>query len=75
MEFRIIYFNRIKKYNVLMKFDLILNKQALHIAVEKGNLEVVKLLLRRRDIEVNTKAILDNIMFSYHSKLILSIQF
>lgn len=40
-----------------MKFLLCFNKTALHIAVEKGNFEVVQLLLERKEIDVNIKAI------------------
>ena len=61
------YLNGIPYYLLLIEFlfsffDEIffywnLNKTALHIAVEKGNLEVVQLLLERKEIDVNVKAI------------------
>lgn len=39
-----------------MKFIYILfNKTSLHIAVEKGNFQMVELLLTRKDIDINIK--------------------
>lgn len=52
------FFIELKKFIFHEVFNFDSNKQALHIAVEKGNLEVVRLLLERKDIEVNTKSIL-----------------
>lgn len=34
-----------------------INKTPLYIAVDMGNLEIVKLLLNRQDIDINTKSI------------------
>lgn len=41
-----------------MKFINILNKIALHIAVENNNSEFVKLLLGKQDIDINNKYVL-----------------
>ena len=40
-----------------MKLSSNLNKTALHIAVEKGNTEIVQLLLAQKNIDVNSKLI------------------
>lgn len=40
-----------------MKFFMFLNKTALCYAVEKENIEIVKLLLKRNDIDVNIRNI------------------
>lgn len=44
-------------YNILKKFFnyIIDEKSALHIAVEKENIEVIKLLLNQKEINVNAK--------------------
>lgn len=34
-----------------------INKTPLYIAVDMGNVEIVKLLLNRQDIDINTKSI------------------
>ena len=41
MKFKIISFNKNEQ------------KAVLHLAVEKGNLEIIKLLLKKEDIDVN----------------------
>lgn len=42
-----------------MKFQLfLLNRTALHIAVDKGNIEAIKALLSHPDINVNIKTVL-----------------
>lgn len=43
-----------------MKFNKYLNKTALHLAVESGNPEIVKLLLSREEIDINMKSIILN---------------
>ena len=39
-------------------FILIFYKAALHIAIEKGNLSIVQLLLSHKGIDVNNKSII-----------------
>lgn len=47
-----------------MKFDVfIFNKTALHSAVESENCKILKLLLVRRDVDVNAKLIKTKIIF------------
>lgn len=42
----------------LIKFQFLLfNKTALHIACENNNVEILKLLLRRKTIDVNARYI------------------
>lgn len=43
-----------------MKYKNNTQKSALHIAVEKDNLEIVKLLLKQPNIDVNIKTITKN---------------
>lgn len=38
------------------------NKTALHFAAENGNLEILKILLNGKDIDINLKAIFKNII-------------
>lgn len=40
-----------------MKFFFIIHKTALHLAVEKGNPEIVQLLLSRPDINTNIASV------------------
>ena len=40
-----------------MKFILIINKAAIHIAVEKRNVEIIKLLVSNENLDVNIKRI------------------
>lgn len=40
-----------------MKFSIVVNKTALLIAIEIGNIEIVKLLLSKKTIDVNKKCI------------------
>ena len=42
-----------------MKFSFLINKNALHIAVEKGNTEIIQLLLSHQDTDVNVKTIIN----------------
>ena len=49
-------------------------RTALHVAVEKENLEIVKLLLSNKNIDINQRSILKN-TFLYHSKSYFFIQF
>lgn len=52
-----------------MKFEWKSYKTALHIAVEKENIEIIRLLLSREDIDVNILLILNlkflNIILNY----------
>ena len=40
-----------------MKFAHYIHKTALHIAIEKGNIDIVQLLLTNEKIDVNQKSI------------------
>lgn len=44
------------------------------MSVEKRNMEIVKLLLSKKEIDINAKSILNNIV-TYHSKRIIFITF
>lgn len=50
-------FKSINFHEILKKYCLF-NKAPLHIAIEKQNIEIVKLLLARKEIDVNTKSVL-----------------
>ena len=41
-----------------MKFSYVFNKTAIHIAIEKQNLEIIRLLLAQKGINVNIMSIL-----------------
>ena len=52
MKFKIIYFNEISKnFNTVY----ITIKTVLHLAVEKGNIEIIKMLLSQSNIDINAK--------------------
>ena len=52
------------KCTCLIQFNRIyFNKSSLHIAIEKGNAEIVKILLDQQDIDVNITSILSNQIF------------
>lgn len=40
-----------------MKFHSLFNKAALHIAIQKGYTDIVKILLSNSNIDVNSKSI------------------
>lgn len=63
MKLIIIFINQISNKNFFLSDSLInfLNKTALHIAVEKENLPIIKLLLDK-NIDVNTNLILNYIL-------------
>lgn len=44
--------------NIFMKLSINTQKTALHIAIEKENIEIVKLLLSRPEIDINILCIL-----------------
>ena len=44
-------------------------KAALHIAIEKGNLSIVQLLLSHKGIDVNNKSIILSQYFELHFKI------
>ena len=62
MKLQIIYLNEIL---------FLFHKAALHIAIEKGNLSIVQLLLNHNGIDVNNKSIILFKLFSLHLKNIL----
>lgn len=45
---------------------IFLNKTALYITVEKGYIELVKLLLSRKEIDVNSKTIFNILLIKFH---------
>lgn len=48
-----------------MKFIIsVFNKTALNIAVENGSVEIVQLLLTKKNIDVNIPSILNNVLFN-----------
>lgn len=49
--------------NEISNFFVFSNKAALNVAVEKGNLETVRLLLSHPEINVNIKSISNNLKF------------
>lgn len=51
-----------------MKLYLFFYKTPLFVAVEKNNLKIIELLLKRQDIDVNQKSI-ENLIFQYHFTL------
>lgn len=46
---------------------LVFNKTSLHIAVEKGNIEIVELLLKHPRIDINSQSISNLVYYKYHS--------
>lgn len=65
MKFKTIYSNTICNTVFLMKFKMsfneifyIFNKAALHIAVEKGDIDMVKILLSSKSIDPNVLNVL-----------------
>ena len=65
MKFKTIYSNTIWNTVFLMKFKMpfneiiyIFNKAALHIAVEKGDIDMVKILLSCKSIDPNVLNVL-----------------
>lgn len=58
MQFKIIFINIIQDIgNCCIKKET--KKTVLHLAVEKGNLEIIKLLLQNKSIDIN---VVDNIL-------------
>lgn len=63
------FFYEISELFILIIFlILVFNKSPLHISVEKGNQEILQLLLQRPDIDVNAKSILINFFYTIHTK-------
>lgn len=44
--------------NIPIQFNQMLNKAPFNLAVETGNIEIIKLLLAHNDVDVNAKSIL-----------------
>ena len=57
MIFLIYFFHDIEKENNLWNLSLGINKTALILAALEGNKEIVELLLRQKDIDINLKDI------------------
>lgn len=60
---------KLKDYN-LMILKIQFNQTAFYLAVKKGNIEIVRLLLANKDLNINIPYVLSNI---YLYNLILSI--
>ena len=75
MKFKIIFilmtfYNQIifimfqNKIDFLMKFHICnIDKKPLYMACDKGNVELVKLLLNRKEININDKSVLKDFKF------------
>lgn len=51
-------FNQIPNFNFLMKFLFIyFNKTSLHVGIERGNPDIIRLILSRPETDVNAKSI------------------
>lgn len=57
MIFLIYFFHDIEKENNLWNLSLGINKTALILAALEGNKEIVELLVRHKDIDINLKDI------------------
>ena len=76
MEFKTISFNYIQNYIFQRNFNIIrLYKTALYLAVQKQNIEIIKLLLANNNLNINAHNILiiffykiQNNIFQSHSK-------
>ena len=66
MKFIINYFNQI---------NLHIYKTAFYLAVEKENIEIIKLFFKNKKFNVNAKYILNKIHLLLHSLFITSIKF
>ena len=53
--------------NLLIKFTKYIHKTALHIAVEKGNLDIINLLLQKKEIDTS---ITDAIITKYFNQIL-----
>lgn len=51
MKFLTIYLNEIKLISIF-------HKTAMHVAIERGNPDIIKLILSRKEFDVNCKSIL-----------------
>lgn len=63
MTFQIKNSTKLQKKKILIKFYSNFNKSALYIAVEKGNINMVKTLLSNKNIEVNLLIRISNFLF------------
>lgn len=59
-----------------MKFSIVIYKTPIHIAIEKGNIEIVKILLNTNKVELNYAYLyISKIQFECHSKINFSMIF
>lgn len=62
-------------FTFLIRNEILINyyneKTALHMAIEKNNLEIIHLLLSHPDIDINIRSVLNCFSFLYHFKSIL----
>lgn len=68
-----LFFQFNSSLNLLIKFTKYIHKTALHIAVEKGNLDIIKLLLQRKEIDTSIRDAIITKYFNQISKQILMI--
>lgn len=57
--------------NFFKTISHLFNKTALHIAVEKGNPEIVSLLLSCKDIDINREILIQLFCISFNLKLLI----
>lgn len=57
-------------FTFLIRNEILINyyneKTALHMAIEKDNLEIIHLLLSHTDIDINIRSVLNCFSFLYH---------
>lgn len=58
MKFDIKQINKISNFTILIQFHCVLYKTPLCIAIEKENDEIVQVLLKRKDIQINVPYVL-----------------
>lgn len=57
------YISKVKIFQMKFQFFFLLNKTALIVATEKGNAEIVQLLLSRPELDVNHISVFKKLFF------------